>query len=55
MSIFGRSATVVVLAGEGLTGRAWLAGLLAGLDEAGLDVLSGARDRTVLALSLIHI
>lgn len=49
MSIFGRSATVVVLAGEGLTGRAWLAGLLAGLDEAGLDVLSGARDRTVLA------
>lgn len=51
MSAYGRSGLAVVLGGTGLTGRAWLSGVLAGLAEGGLEVLSGARDRTVIATS----
>lgn len=51
MSVFGRSGVAVVLGGAGLTGRAWLTGVLAGLADGGVDALSGARDRTVIATS----
>ncbi|QQS00411.1 MAG: hypothetical protein IPK37_16375 [Austwickia sp.] len=51
MSTYGRSGLAVVLGGTGLTGRAWLTGILAGLAEGGAGILTGARDRTVIATS----
>lgn len=51
MSMFGRSSTAVVLGAGGRTGRAWLTGLLAGLADQGVTVLSATKDRTVIGTS----